>query len=138
MRNVLSGLILALSLLLAAMIAQAQTSDLNTWLVQLQSSDPGIRQAGFYAIAKAKVAAINDEVRVALINLLALEEAYATQQSNSAVLNSEGYGNYFSDVVTTVAALRDARSIDALIGVIATGGSVGDALASFGVTALDK
>ena len=125
-------------LLLGALGASAQTTDLNTWLGQLQSSDPATRQAGFYAIAKAQLAPTNDTVKTALIALLSLEETYATQATNTNVLNTEGYGNYFSDVVTTVAALRDTRSIDALLGVVSTGGAVGDALASFGPTALDK
>jgi len=142
MRNCASTFIFP-ALLLAAATVKAQGPDLNTWLTQLQSNDCAIRQTGFYAIVQNQVttgqgvSSASDQVKVALTNLLILEEAFQKVPSNQAVLEG-ACGEYFGDVVTIVAGFRDPRSIDALIGVITTGNIVGDALASFGPAALDR
>jgi len=142
MRNIFLGSILAA--LLAAMTATAQSPDLNTWLTQLQSNDLPTRQAGFYPILASQVsisqgiASAGDQIRVALIALLVREEAFQKDPSSQSIISVGGYGDYFGDVVTTVAGFRDPRSLDALIGVIDTGNAVADALVSLGTAALDK
>jgi hypothetical protein len=128
-------LILFISLFLLARAPIHAQEDINTWLAELESADPTTRQAGFYAIVKAKATSSSDAVKLGLINLLLLEEGYVKQRVN---LSSELYGDYFRDVVITVASLHDSRSTDGLIGVIQTGNAVADALASFGSPALDK
>jgi hypothetical protein len=104
----------------------------------LNHNNPSVRSNAFYAIVEARVADTDDQVKLALINLLVQENAYIQQQADLDTDVSEGYGAYFSDVVVAVCLLQDIRSINALIPVIQTGNMVADTLASFGTASLDR
>lgn len=96
----------------------------------LNSPDVEVRTAAFYAVMKG--GAMTDADKQAIIALLEREIAHAAERAAADAEVPEKYGEYFSDVVTAVSELHDARSLPALIGVLRTGHMVADAVASFG------
>lgn len=111
-------------------LSQAQT--IQDLIEQLQSTDPPTRSQAFYKL-RAFGYSSSDQIKVAIINLLTLENAYAPSQASL----SEDYVTYYGDVVRAVAALNDIRALNALLDVIDSGNMAISALAGFGTAALD-
>jgi hypothetical protein len=99
---------------------------------QLQSTDPDTRSQAFYQLQEFGYSS-SEQIKVAIINLLTLENTYADSQTSL----SEDYVTYYGDVTMAVAALNDVRALNALLGVIDSGDIAVKALAGFGTTALD-
>jgi HEAT repeat protein len=82
----------------------------------------------------------SNSTKRALIGLLARENAVVQSQrlefDKTGKTLTEGYVNYYGDVVAAVASLDDARSVDALLGAITTGGMATRRLARLGRVAL--
>ncbi|OGP23526.1 MAG: hypothetical protein A2038_08090 [Deltaproteobacteria bacterium GWA2_57_13] len=83
----------------------------------------------------------SDEIKLALIKLLERENAfleeYAKDYRITNVPLGEESGEYYADLIAAVSSLKDIRSLDALLGAIRTGTMVTDALAEFGLAAVD-
>ena len=82
-----------------------------------------------------------DGLRSALIELLSREDTLIEAQSEEVKKTgktlTEGYLNYYGDLIAAVAGLNDPRALNALIGAMATGGMADRALAKLGPPALD-
>ena len=74
-----------------------------------------------------------DDMKIALIALLTTEN----KNVETSKTLSEGYTNYYGDVVAAVSSLRDSRALMALVGAVGTGGMATGALAEFGAASLD-
>lgn len=111
-------------------LSQGQT--IQDLIEQLQSTDPVTRSQAFYELQTFGYSS-SDQIKVAIINLLTLENAYAPSQASL----SEDYVTYYGDVVSAVAALNDIRALNALLDVIDRGNMAINALAGFGAAALD-
>jgi hypothetical protein len=78
-----------------------------------------------------------------LIELLELENRVVEQSKTDVIKHgdsrglSEGYVNYYGDLIAAVTRLGDKQSVNALIGAIATGGMVRKALVALGADALE-
>ncbi|HWG70329.1 MAG TPA: HEAT repeat domain-containing protein [Steroidobacteraceae bacterium] len=77
-----------------------------------------------------------NQIHVALIALLARENAAVALPPNPPGHWGEDYMNYYGDLIEAVGVLGDPRAIDALAGAVATGGDATDPLASFGSAAV--
>ncbi len=111
----------------------AQTSE--DLIAQLQNLDPEIRREAFYQLRQFGYA--NDPIKIAIIDLLTLENDFSQDQLISGVSLSEDYVTYHGDLIGVVSALNDIRSLNALLSVIDSGNMAISALARFGTTALD-
>lgn len=78
----------------------------------------------------------SDRLQVSLINLLQRENEVERHAAESNVSLSEGYLNYYGDLIGAVAALNDERAVPALLGAIRTGGMATRGLAALGPKAL--
>jgi hypothetical protein len=76
-----------------------------------------------------------EQISTALITLLRQEYAISHGPTNPA---SEPYGDYLGDVVAAVAALRDPRALNGLLGYIETGDIATRGLAALGRDSLDS
>lgn len=101
--------------------------DRTPLLTALQSSDFAVRRGAFYTLA-GDTHGSDPQVNTAVIDLLASENAYLMTTTSGPI----EYGEYYLDVVSYVAALKDARAIPSLMAAINTGNMVTDALASIG------
>jgi hypothetical protein len=85
-----------------------------------------------------------ESIKVALINLLTLENAYAPSAPIPSVNVKPGdevetdYGEYFAGVVAAVASLRDVRAVPGLLPLLSSGHIVIDSVASLGRASLDS
>jgi hypothetical protein len=83
-----------------------------------------------------------DELKVALMELLERENSFVQehffefQRTGKAL--SHNYMNYYGDLILAVAALRDARALNGLLGAITTGNMATRGLAVLGADALDS
>jgi len=74
-----------------------------------------------------------DSISLALIGLLERENAALAESARRGekIGRGEEYSDYYANVIWAVTSLKDIRSMDALIGAIATGGMVTRTLAEF-------
>lgn len=83
-----------------------------------------------------------DNIKIALIRLLENENAFVQGQrkeyDETGKTFGEAYVDYYGDVIASVAALKDERSLNALPGAINTGNMATKALAGLGSSALDQ
>lgn len=83
-----------------------------------------------------------DDIKIALIRLLekenAFTQAHRKEYEQTGNTLSEAYVDYYGDLIASVAALKDERALNALLGAINTGNMVTRALAGFGTYALDQ
>ena len=104
--------------------------DYRTWL-------SGAKLEGVFGTNPDRV----DELKRALIGLLMIEqakrEAERDELRRTGRARPEEYSDYYGDLILAVAALKDPRSIKALLGAITSGGAAGGALADFGPLALN-
>ena len=124
-----------LGILLICLLGSASSSrcqSLDDVLGQLQNPNPIVRIQAFYDL-QAFGHSNSDRMKRAMIDLLALENAYVPKQTSL----DEGYADYYGAVVQTVATLNDIRALDPLLDVMDTGAMATDALARFGGPALD-
>src|SRR5450631_4468186 len=96
---------------LIALLSLAPAQGNGAGIGDLQSADPGIRSDAFYALV-ASTQGSDAQVNLAIINLLTTENSYALTLTES---DDEGYGEYYSDVVTFVCSLNDPRALTPLI-----------------------
>jgi hypothetical protein len=127
---------LNLFLIIASLTASAQAQTVDQLIAQLQSPDPNTRMSAFYKLARVGFGS-SDQLKVAVIGLLTTENANNTLTPSTIADGSEGYGEYYGDLIGEVARLNDSRSIGALVGAINTGNIVSDAISGFGASALD-
>lgn len=82
-----------------------------------------------------------EELRLGLIRLLETENARVEAQNKefqkTGKTLTESYTNYYGDLIAAVSGLNDPRSLNALVGAMATGGMADRALAKLGASALD-
>jgi hypothetical protein len=78
-----------------------------------------------------------DSLRLGLIQLLAIENNEDEPTDSSSEQASENRSAYYSDLIGTVAGLRDERAIPALLAAAPTGGMATQGVARFGKKALD-
>jgi len=72
-----------------------------------------------------------ERLKLELIKLLEKENKVVQGYKRSGGHFGEDYSNYYGDVIAAVTALRDPRSMKALLGATETGGMAVDTLASF-------
>lgn len=81
-----------------------------------------------------------DRTKSDLIGLLSQENAFVREQrerfDKTGETLTEGYVNYYGDLIAAVASLNDPRSLDALVGAMTTGDIATRGLASLGRPAL--
>lgn len=78
-----------------------------------------------------------DALKKVLFATLARENAIVRQADRKNGTLTEAYSEYYGDLIAAVAALRDPRSVDALVGAIGTGNMATSALAAIGSPAVD-
>src|SRR5215831_1280400 len=122
--------VLVVCLLSLAQLSEGQT--LEGLLAQLQSTKKTNRSQAFYQL-QAFGYASSDQSKIAIINLLALENAYSQSQTSL----SEDYVTYYGEVVRVVGTLNDVRALNALLDVIDSGNMAISALAGLGTAAID-
>lgn len=133
-----------LALLLGSRVyAQSISSSLS----QFQSADDNVRIAAFYKLLSptptvrfnagentSKLLRDHPSERAiivrSLIDLLGRENVRARRSYG------DEFSNYYGDLIWCVATLRDARSVDALLGAVQTGNLATDGLAALGQDAL--
>lgn len=120
-------------------------------LAKLESSDSRVRIAAFYELFQPALGfAVNpnegtlkllrdhptdrEAIAQAFISLLSSENAYAHRAAPGSL--PESYGDYHASLISSVAALRDGRATDALLGAITTGGLATDGLVALGAAAI--
>ncbi len=92
--------------------------------------------------------ALRDQRTLALIALLESENEYRATFERSRIERglivlpveermTDDYSTYYGDLVGAVSYIKDIRGLQALLGAIDTGGMVRDALASFGLAAVE-
>ncbi len=83
-----------------------------------------------------------ENIKIALIRLLENENAFVQGQrkeyDETGKTLDEVYVDYYGDVIASVAALKDERALNALLGAINTGNMATRALAGLGTSALDQ
>jgi HEAT repeat protein len=83
----------------------------------------------------------SEEIKTALISLLDTENStVATQRvefDKTGKTLTEGYTNYYGDVIASVASLKDARALNALAAALSTGALATRGLAELGPQALN-
>jgi hypothetical protein len=81
-----------------------------------------------------------DEIKAALVELLEKENALIQDQHTDFLATgktlSHEYMNYYGDLIAAVAALKDPRATNGLLGAIATGNLATRGLAALGIDAL--
>jgi len=78
-----------------------------------------------------------DEIKGGLIQLLEKENSMVQNFAKEGQRFGEDYSNYYGDVIAAVSTLKDTRSINALVGAIATGGMAARGLAELGPASID-
>ncbi len=82
-----------------------------------------------------------DQIKAALIKLLERENSFRTEHASryaiAGALLSEPFTNYYADLISVVAKLRDVRSLNTLLSAIDTGNMATRGLAGLGRPALD-
>lgn len=78
-----------------------------------------------------------DQIKLALNELLEKENAVVQGYAGTGKSFGEDHSNYYGDVIAAVASLNDVRSMNALLGAIATGGMATRTLAGFAPDSLD-
>jgi len=140
----------------------ANLIDTQSTAALLTSTDPQIRESAFYALIqlgfesslasspypipkevaqllKTLAPADADSLTDALVGLLTRENGFvAASQNDPTISLSEEYVTYYGDVIAAVSALRNERSIPALIGAITSGDMATSTLAGFGNKAIDS
>ena len=135
MKSIKTAVVTTMIAALGSGLMLAQSS-MDSLLPQLQDLNVKVRISAFYQLPRIDSAA-SDQVKVALINLLAVENAYEKSDAFSISDDQgEAYGTYRGDLVDVVASLKDPRAINALIDVIDSGSTAMDAIASFGIAGL--
>src|ERR1700722_9036420 len=122
--------------ILGAVSASVQAQTVDQLIAQMKSPDPNVRMSVYYQLERIGFGS-SDQVKLALIGLLATENANNTLAPSTISDNNEAYGEYYGDLIGRVGRLNDSRSIGALVGAINTGNMVSDAIAGFGANALD-
>jgi hypothetical protein len=77
-----------------------------------------------------------DKLKLALIQLLEKENQVVEGYKRTGGHFGEDYSNYYGDVIAAVTALRDPRSMNAMLGALDTGGMAVETLASFAPASL--
>lgn len=108
-------------------ISKQDTSRLER---RLHNSSWQVRRESFYSILALDPAL--DQTKLAVIGLLVRENSYVATKAN---LTAE-YAEYYPDLIDKVSALRDPRSLDALLGCITTGDMATRGLARLGPIAV--
>ena len=86
----------------------------------------------------------SDEVKLALIEVLEREHSFqkkydAEYRRTGVHPGAEGYGEgYYANLIWAVSSLKDIRSLNGLMGAVATGSMATSTLAGFGDAALDR
>jgi hypothetical protein len=93
-----------------------QGKTIQDLIEELRNTNPVTRSQAFYGLQTFDYSS-SDQIKVAIINLLPLENAYASSQDSL----SEDYVTYYGDVIGAVAALNDVRALNALLDVIDSG-----------------
>lgn len=128
---------------LLCLTTAAQSASLNGF----QSSDDDTRMAAFYALLNPLEGEKFDAADLTSRLMRSRpEDAAALASSLISLLERENlrvqrpfderFSNYYGDLIWSVASLRDARAVPALLGAVQTGGLATDGLASLGVAAL--
>ncbi len=84
----------------------------------------------------------SNEIKVALIELLEKENSFVQENDREFRVTgktklTEEYLSFYGDLIAAVSALRDTRSVNSLVGSIATGNMATRGLAALGPNALD-
>jgi hypothetical protein len=137
MRHGFFFVIFGLMFVSIASAPNAEAQDVTQLISELQSSNWTVRATAFENL-EAIGFSTSDQLKLALINLLTLENGGVVGTPSIPDDGSEDYAEYYGDVISEVVILRDPRSIGALIGAINTGNMAMNAIATFGTSALGQ
>lgn len=119
--------------------SQVDTVRVRAFYQLLDSASAGLPRGGSLrprVELLAEMARQNDAVLTGLIDLLHVENTLGWKDRPG--LHPEAFSNYYGDLVSAVAALKDERAISALVPVINTGGAATDGQAALGERAVPE
>lgn len=147
MKSARTTLVLVAAVLTLLLGPRGYAQSTSSSLSQFQSADDNVRIAAFYKLlsptpigrfnaGESTSKLLRDHpsersiIARSLIDLLGRENVRASRSFG------EEFSNYYGDLIWCVATLRDARSVDALLGAVKTGNLATDGLAALGQDAL--
>ena len=143
--RITSVLVIAVITLLLSPNSHAQL--ISSSLSQFQSGDEDVRIRAFYNLlnwnstgrfnaGESAAQLLRDHPNERSIIVPALIDLLGRENIRVQSSFGEAFSNYYGDLIWCVAALRDARSVDALLGAVKTGNLATDGLAMLGQDAL--